>query len=304
LVAYLRAHDPKHLAYINLFPTYANEQQLGVKTDDALRSATPLSSGTQGLRNNDPVLLRYREYLNRFLTTVKPDLISYDHYHFFKDDKTGAAVDGKEYFLNLGLIRSAALESRKPFLNIIQADTIEKNWRLPNAEETRWLVFTTLAYGGRGISYFTYWGPPAYNGLYVDGKPAERLPAITALNHELSQFGRAMMKLQSVGVYHTAPVPYGADPLPPEAPLQLGTPGEFVIGFFGTSRKTEAFMIVNRDYHNASEAVLKLNRSRATVEELDRITGRWSKFGKPGRDEALHIKLGAGDGRLFRLSGR
>ena len=33
LVAYLRERDPAHLAYINLFPTYANNQQLGTKGD-------------------------------------------------------------------------------------------------------------------------------------------------------------------------------------------------------------------------------------------------------------------------------
>ena len=33
----------------------------------------------------------------------------------------------------------------------------------------RWLVYTTLAYGGKGISYFLYWGPKAYGGLYQDG---------------------------------------------------------------------------------------------------------------------------------------
>ena len=44
----------------------------------------------------------------------------------------------------------AALAARKPFLNNIQADTIEKSWRLPNPQETRFLVFTTMAYGGRG----------------------------------------------------------------------------------------------------------------------------------------------------------
>jgi hypothetical protein len=33
LVAYLRQRDPTHLAYINLFPTYANNEQLGTKGD-------------------------------------------------------------------------------------------------------------------------------------------------------------------------------------------------------------------------------------------------------------------------------
>jgi hypothetical protein len=33
LVAYLRQRDPAHLAYVNLFPSYANEVQLGVSAD-------------------------------------------------------------------------------------------------------------------------------------------------------------------------------------------------------------------------------------------------------------------------------
>ena len=33
LVAYLRERDPAHLAYINLFPTYASNEQLGNKGD-------------------------------------------------------------------------------------------------------------------------------------------------------------------------------------------------------------------------------------------------------------------------------
>ena len=36
-----------------------------------------------------------------------------------------------------------------------------------------------MAYGGRGISYFTYWGPPEYNGLYVDGK--RKVPLLSAV---------------------------------------------------------------------------------------------------------------------------
>ena len=105
-------------------------------------------------------MLRYREHLKQFIETVKPDLISYDHYHFLKD-KDGQPLTASQYFLNLALIRDGGLEAGKPFLNIIQANTIEKSWRLPNAQEMRFLVFTTMAYGGRGISYFTYWGPPS-----------------------------------------------------------------------------------------------------------------------------------------------
>jgi 2-isopropylmalate synthase len=49
--------------------------------------------------------------------------------------------------------------------NIIEASIIEPSWRLVNKNELRFLVYTTLAYGGRGISYFLYWGPKSYGGL-------------------------------------------------------------------------------------------------------------------------------------------
>lgn len=295
LVAYLRQRDPAHLAYINLFPTYANEQQLAVSVADAERSNTRCPTNLAGVGPENKVVLRYREHLRRFVETVQPDLISYDHYHFFKNH------DGKEYFLNLALIRLAAREAKRPFLNIIQADTIEKSWRLPNATEMRWLVFTTLAYGGRGISYFTYWGPAAYNGLYVDGKPAPLLKAVAALNAELPRFGAALMELDSLGVYHTAPLPLGGEAIPVTAPVQITSEGNFVLGLFGKSGRATAFMVVNRNYQQASEATLKVSLRGRRLEELDRQTGRWTKGQVLGRERILKVPLAPGDGRMFRV---
>jgi hypothetical protein len=297
LVAYLRERDPAHLAYINLFPTYANAQQLGVSADDATRAKVGYPTNFAGVRADDKVVLRYREHLKRFVETVQPDLISYDHYHFFK------ARDGKEYFLNLALIRLAALEAKKPFLNIIQASTVEKVWRLPSAMEMRWLVFTTLAYGGRGISYFTYWGPPAYNGLYVDGKPAPLLKDVAALNAELAKFGPALLDLDSLGVYHTVPLPYGTEAIPANAPVQITGEGEFVLGLFGKAGRATAFMLVNRDYKQEAQAALTITLPGRTLQELDRQTGQWNQSQTLSGRRTVKIKLPPGDGRLFRVSG-
>ena len=228
LVAYLRERDPAHFAYINLFPTYANEQQLGVSANAADRARVGYPQNFAGVGTDDGTVLRYREHLKRFVETVKPELISYDHYHFLKPDKDGRKVDGGQYFLNLALIRMAAMEAGKPFLNIIQANTIEKSWRLPNAEEMRFLVFTTMAYGGRGISYFTYWGPTNYGGLYQDGRPSPKLEAVVTLNREMARFGPALMQLESTGVYHSGQLPYGTQAIPTNAPVQIAGPGDFV----------------------------------------------------------------------------
>ncbi len=301
LVAFLRERDPQHLAYINLYPTYANEKQLGVSASNADRARVGYPTDFAGVDTSDKTVLRYREHLKQFVATVDPDLISYDHYHFLKHTN-GVAHDGKQYFLNLGLIRLAAQEADKPFLNIIQANTIEKSWRLPNAEELRWLVFTTLAYGGRGISYFTYWGPVAYNGLYQDGKPAPLLQPVVKLNQELARFGPALTQLESLGVYHTAPLPYGAEALPNPGSIQIASRGEFVVGVFGANGRASAFMIVNRSYRETQKAVVRVLIPGRKLQELDRQTGEWSADKSLNRRRLLDVKLAPGDGRMFRLA--
>jgi len=113
LVAYLREKDPARMAYINLFPTYATNEQLG---------------------NTGDVVTAYTEHLRQFVDIVRPDLISYDHYHFT------AKGDNGQYFLNLALIREAALKAGVPFLNIVQACSWTPSMRVPSTNEVRWLA--------------------------------------------------------------------------------------------------------------------------------------------------------------------
>ena len=301
LIAYLKERDPAHLAYINLFPTYANEQQLGVSADAAERARVGYPLNFAGVGTDDQTVLRYREHLKQFVETVKPELLSYDHYHFLKPDKAGKPVDGQQYFLNLALIRMAAQEANKPFLNTIQAGVNLDSWRLPSPSEMRWLVFTTMAYGGRGISYFTYW--EFHGGLYVGGKPSPLVKPVAALNAEIAKFGPALLELESVGVYHTAPLPYGAEVIPATAPVQLVGEGEFVLGLFGKSGRATAFMIVNREYRQASEATVKVALPGRKLQELDRKTGKWTAGETLGASRTVKVKLDPGDGRLFRVPG-
>ena len=192
--------------------------------------------------------------------------------------------------------------ANRPFLNIIQADTISKNWRLPNANELRWLVFTTMAYGGRGISYFTYWGPKEYNGLYQDGKPAPLIKDVAALNHEIAKFGPVLLGLNSAGVYHTAPLPYGGEAMPTNLPVQILGAGEFVLGLFSQAAQTNAFMIVNRNYKHEVETTVKIIRPGSKLQELDRQTGQWTRAKNLNRKRTVKLQLAPGDGRLFRVT--
>ena len=137
VVAHIRERDPAHQAHINLFPTYASVVALGTAGDTETA---------------------YREHLRQFVEVVKPDLISYDHYPFRKTHDSG------DYFLNLALAREAALAGGVPFINVVQAVALSPESRVPTAGEGRFQAYTTLAYGGQGISHFTYWPYSEFRG--------------------------------------------------------------------------------------------------------------------------------------------
>lgn len=276
LVAYLRERDPNHFAYINLYPVYATSKQLG----------------TSG-----PPEQAYREYLRRFIDEVKPSLLSYDHYHFFK---TG---DGNQYFLNLELIRQAALEHGLPFLNVIQASTVGDTWRLVTDNELRWLVYTTVAYGGRGISYFLYWGPVKYGsgGLYQGGVKTPLVDVAAVLNKEVSAQGPVLLALDNLGTFHTGPLPLGTKPVPVSSPVQFVGPGNFVLGLFGKESNVTTFMVVNRDYKLPATAQLALKQGVRGIEAFDRTAKQWKPYPAPDAKKRISVTLDPGDGRLFRF---
>ena len=285
LVAYLRGKDPAHLAYINLFPTYASNEQLG---------------------NSGEKVAAYQAHLHEYLETVKPGLLSYDHYQFT------ANGDSADYFLNLALIRGAALESGLPFLNIVQAASWTPSMRVLNSEEMRFLVYTTLAYGAQGISYYVYCCQGHTGGIAnPDGSPTSLYGPLTLLNHDFVQIARELQPLKSLAVYHAGMIPPGGQSIPEKAAfsfdpplpaMEYKTPQAIrgaLLGIFGDptkkSRPTHA-LVVNLDYK--LERVLGV-RGPGRLEIFDPTTLEW----KPINKRLVELKLSPGEGALIRIRG-
>jgi hypothetical protein len=275
LVAHLRERDPAHLAYINLFPTYASNEQLGNKGD---------------------VVTAYKEHLRLFIEQVKPALISYDHYQF------ALKGDNDQYFLNLALIRQAAQDARLPFLNIVQACTwAPQQMRIPNTNELRYLVSTTLAYGAQAISYYVY-AHPGHDGSIagLDGTPGPLYHALKSYNREFAAIARELQPLRSLAVHHTSMRERGCEPLPADAPFRLdhskwpSTPRGFLLGSFGTQVQPSHVMVVNLDYTSAVSTTLV---GPGQLEVFEANTGRWT----PTRKAEAELRLPPGGGRLVRV---
>jgi hypothetical protein len=158
-----------------------------------------------------------------------------------------------------------------------------------------------MAYGGRGISYFTYWGPVSYGGLYQDGKASPLAKDVAAINAEIEKIGPALLELESLAVYHTAPLAFrGTEAIPAGAPVSLSGAG-CVLGIFGKAGRPAAFLVVNGSYKTEAEVEAKVGIPGKALEELDRKTGGWSDGPALGAGRTVKVKLAPGDGRLFRV---
>ncbi len=292
LVEFLRKRDPSHLAFINLFPTYANAAQLNVSDDAAARAKVGYPTDFAGINTDDGTSMRYREHVRQFIEIVKPRLISYDHYHFLKER------DGGQYFLNLALIRKAALKAGLPFQNIIQAcDSPAEGWRGPGEHEIRWLTYTSVAYGAQAIAHFRY-----DIGFWTNPKdPATLRPlfwAVSQTNREFVAIASELQRLRSLGAYHFGTLPLGGEAPPETAPFAPSPrKQEILLGYFGRSagRPTHV-VIVNLNYKQPVTAKLA---GPGPMQVFHAATGAWSD---PSNGALVEIALPPGGGTLVRLA--
>ena len=63
------------------------------------------------------------------------------------------------YHLNLAVLRAATANSSGGFWNIFNAIPYGEHMQ-PTAAQLSWQALTSLAYGAKGLVYFTYWAPP------------------------------------------------------------------------------------------------------------------------------------------------
>jgi hypothetical protein len=169
---YFRQKDPAHPVFINLLPNYAPEWAIGPS---------------------------YGDYLDQYLTIVKPFALSYDHYHF---TSTG---DGPLFFANLGAARTASIKYHTPFWNIVLC-TQHGPYRNLTEPELRFEAMQTLAYGGKGLLWFTYWTPDdpslkwSHAMINADGSRDPHFAMIQSINADVKAIGGKLLHAESTSV--------------------------------------------------------------------------------------------------------
>lgn len=272
----IRKARPGKLGFINLLPNYAPAWALGTKT--------------------------YEEHVARFISEVQPDVLSMDYYPQFKPN-----ADGREgYCQNLEVMRKQSLAAGIPFWNFFNTMPYGDQFD-PTETQLRWQIFTSLAYGAKGLMYFCYWTPAGAEFpkggaiIQTNGTPTRHYEEAKRINKVVKNFGPTLMNLTNTGVIR---LPIGQDftKLLANAPLRSITDGDYLVGVFKHKDGRRAMLLNNYHFAYSAWPTVEFDVPVAQVVEINPVTGKEG----PVQDDSpamagVQLSLDAGQGRLFLL---
>jgi len=260
--------DPNLLPYINLLPNYASPGQLGAKD--------------------------YDDYLERFVKECNPKFLSYDNYSLFE----GSIINADRFYSNLEAMRAKALEHNLPFWNIVLGNC-HFQYAEPTQATVSLQVFSSLAYGVRGISYFTYYTPIVGNyrlgSIDQFGHRTKTWDYIRFANLQIHKLAPTYLKLKSVNVFHHPNIPADCKGLVDSKYLSNVTGSDLLVGEFEGPGNTPYVMVVNKSLLSSTWFGVEF-KEKGSVMITSSYTGKEENFAgengwlAPGQGMLLHLK--------------
>lgn len=273
----IRKNRPGKLAYFNLLPDYASAGQLGIES--------------------------YDEYVSRFAKETNCDVLCMDYYPMMTPTS-----DGREgYCGNLEVMRKYSLQNNIPFWNFFNTMPYGPQYD-PTESHLRWQIYTSLAYGAKGVLYFCYWTPrgdefPKGGAiLTAKGERTRHYEQAKRINAAIKNLGPTLMKLTSTKVIRIKPSDDPVKALEGSPIKSIPPGGEYTIGVFKHEDGRRAVLLTNYDHNYTAWPTVEFTVPDKDVVEVDSATGKE----RPARDDSpdmpgLQLSLDSGEGRLFLL---
>ena len=265
-VAAVRKYAPGKLATINLYPNYATlwtldqvKSQLGTKT--------------------------YKEYLEKVVEIVKPDMISYDNYmvQFSMDQEEKAR--SAQYYTNIMDVREASLKSGIPWWNVVSGNQVRQYTTIPSMSNLLLQAYTSLAAGAGGVRWFTYWqGGYNYSPINKEEHKTLTWHYLREVNRQMSIIGPIIKTLRSTGVYFTDATIDPSLPLLPGNHVQGAVCKQpLMIGEFVSTKGNKYVMVVNLSLEKSARFILntKVPNERLFVVSAGEATPYFSEIIAP-----------------------
>lgn len=252
--------DSQHNSYINLYPIYASKEQLKSES--------------------------YSEYVRSYIEILSPPFVSFDHYPFVK----GKCRD--DYFDNLKIVSSLCNEYGVPFWGFVRT-LVDKRYDAVEEGKLRFQVFSNIAYGAKGIQYYTYTTLKSAikSILDKDYAPTDIYSCVSSINKEVQSCSKFYNKSFDHTVYHVNDDSgICSDSIPYIDSIKYDGCG-YLLSFFKKGSRCY-LLIVNKDYDNSQALSISFKKKAITINEMGE---------KRGRKREYQLTIGAGDGVLFQV---
>jgi hypothetical protein len=241
----------------------------------------------------------YRAYLNAYLDRVPASVLCADYYNFFVSGDRG------RFFQNAAALRAVSDARGLPFWAVIQL-TPHGPYRPLTTGELRWQVSQLLAYGARGIGYFTYWTPKPDSTLnwqpaviQRDGTRTAWYDVLATFNARARSAGERLAGMHWISVQATQPYLAEVAPFAGNDWLQWVS-GRATVGRFVDADGTPWLLFANRDSLNTQTLTLGL-RGATGATRVDGGTPVWSI--SELSVTYSYVDLEPGDFALLRIDG-
>jgi len=244
---FFESNDPEKLVYLNLVASYAPNYSWG------------------GFRGKDDGVLdeqervAYEAYLSSYIDSLRPAVVCFDHYPFFKSGKVR-----RDYFYNLAIIKKKA--GKTPFW-AVPMTVDHMAYADPTEAQMSFMYMCPVAYGAKGLIVFTFWELPdrEYRLAVVDnsGRPTAKYPILKRLNLWVSRvLGPLVMQLRHLAVIHASRFPdnqqYVEDTINSGSPLVVSLGNDKLMAGVFENSSSYYVLVVNKSLEPITSADLTL----------------------------------------------
>jgi hypothetical protein len=308
IVATYRAHPGFGGYYLGDEPPVAKFPLLGA-LHEALRARdSEHPAWNDLLGSNAGGWQRWPEYLRAYLDSTHAPVLCYNEYDFQISGDRGWFVR------QLAAASEIANQYGIPFWVIVQVIQ-HFDYRALTDGELRWQGSMALAYGARGVGYFTYWTPspdPTINWHYglidATGATTHWYDEVAQFNPRVVAAGRVLARFTRLWTTHAGSVPPGAAPFEPQAWI-ANVAGRAALGAFADSASGRYLLVANSDSLASQDVAFSLPGA-THVERLSDDGGAWTPVtmvatsgAGAGSAPLVSLSLPAGDFALLRVAG-
>ena len=239
----------------------------------------------------------YEQYVSYYCSNHCTDIVEYDDYPFLASIPNTYEAD---FYENMEIIRHYALLHGRTYWFCLQSQYSGYH-RDPDEGALRFSVYSAVAYGYSGITYYSYTSQSPETGLVgPDYVPNQKWHWAQTINAEVNALAPRLSRLESQKVYHTAPLPQGTTGITGSEKVAAVSGGDMVIGEL-THEKTGVnyLFLTNSDENSGHTYTVTLSGSISQISKIDKGSGAYVPMTM--NNNTITFAEGAGDGDLFAI---